>query len=941
MRKLRSNIITNEGNIRRSFVVLALLTFALISFWVPSASAQQPAILGAAGTSNRAVVFPDGNTPGIQNLVPGLPANASPHAVAYFGSDSALISDFNNGRVHVVQISTASLVSTINTLPSYSGMGSIAVAPNLTAALAMANTTTLSVIQSPFVAGATITTVTLPGIIGTYQTQAIVFNNAGRAFVYHSTGISVLDAPYTSIAFTIPVAGNASTGALAISPDGNTLLSTLLSGNTVRIFQGPFSAATTSTSLTIPSGNGMDGIMIAPDGTRAIVVSAFVRHAAAILAPFSPASTVQTLPLPAGGGTSGFEDVGISADSQIAILTGNGLSAGDLAVFVQAPFGSTSTTSLVPINGVANPDRGAGAVRFLPPGLAPGLTISKSAPSTVASGANLTYTINYANTGTANATNVVIRDPLPAGTTFVSASNGGTLVSGSVVFNIGTLVANSGTQSVSFTVTVNTAQGGTVNNNNYTIEGDGITPVPGPPVTTSVSGATATATSTPTATFTPTNTATDTPTNTATDTPTNTATDTPTATSTATFTPTAAGTPSCGLSGSREESDEENKINLSTEGTADWAHWGLDSPTSFNHKNGVTQQISDYTALGTGEVLQFKNSVSYFWNDGTPTATANTDRGVYVIGLGNGFQVTAPADTTPRTLKIYLGLYRAGGRLEASLSDNSSPAFVDTSRVNPTSASNDVYTINYCAASSGQTLTIKWTVDTSFDQFANVTLQAATLVDGAATPTATATETFTPTATATATATSTPGGGSLSGSQGVTPANVNLSAEGTADWAHWGLNTPASFNHKNGVTQQISNFSVLGMGPILRFKNTIFYNWSGGTPTASANTRNGVYVIGLNNGFQITAPADTTARTLKVYVGVYAAGGRFEASLSDGSAPDYVDTSLVNTTSTSNGVYTLNYSAASAGQTLTIRWIANETFNQFGNVTLQAATLTP
>ena len=38
----------------------------------------------------------------------------------------------------------------------------------------------------------------------------IVFNSAGRAFVYHSTGISVLDPPYTAIAFTIPVSGNGS-----------------------------------------------------------------------------------------------------------------------------------------------------------------------------------------------------------------------------------------------------------------------------------------------------------------------------------------------------------------------------------------------------------------------------------------------------------------------------------------------------------------------------------------------------------------------------------------------------------------------------------------------------------------------------------------------------------------------------------------------------------
>ncbi len=125
-------------------------------------------------------------------------------------------------------------------------------------------------------------------------------------------------------------------------------------------------------------------------------------------------------------------------------------------------------------------------MRFLPPGLAPGLTVSKSAAATIPSGSNLTYTINYGNTGSIAATNVVIRDPLPVGTTFVSATNGGTLVAGHVVFNIGTVNAGTINQTVSFTVTVNTADGGTVENNNYTIEGDGVSPIPGPPVTTNV-----------------------------------------------------------------------------------------------------------------------------------------------------------------------------------------------------------------------------------------------------------------------------------------------------------------------------------------------------------------------------------------------------------------------------------------------------------------------
>ncbi len=443
----------------------------------------QPAILGTTSASNRAVVFPDpGNSPATQNLVPGLPGGSQPHGVAYYGIDNGLISDFSNSRIHVVQISTASLISTINTaLAGYDGTGTIAVAPNLTAALAMGSTNSLKVIQAPFGPGSTITSLTLPGAIAGYQTQAIVFNNAGRAFVYHTTGISALDAPYTSVAFTIPLA-NGSSGAIAITPNGNTLLTTTLSGNQVRIVQAPFSAASTAALLTIPGGSGLDGIMVAPDGAHAIVVSASAPHAASIVSPFSSISVVETLPLPAGSGS--FEDVGISADSQLAMLAGNSTSLPP--VLIKAPFTAAGATSaFVPIVGVTNQSRGNGSVRFLPPGLAPGLTVSKSAPATTGSGANLTYTINYANTGSIAATNVVIKDPIPAGTSFVSATSGGAPSAGNVVWNIGTVNAGA-SGSVSFTVTVNIASGGTVNNNNYTIEADSVAPIAGPPVTTDV-----------------------------------------------------------------------------------------------------------------------------------------------------------------------------------------------------------------------------------------------------------------------------------------------------------------------------------------------------------------------------------------------------------------------------------------------------------------------
>jgi hypothetical protein len=184
------------------------------------------------------------------------------------------------------------------------------------------------------------------------------------------------------------------------------------------------------------------------------------------------------------------------------------------------------------------------------------------------------------------------------------------------------------------------------------------------------------------------------------------------------------------------------------------------------------------------------------------------------------------------------------------------------------------------------------------------------------------------------------GTGLISANSSNTPANVNLTTEGSSDWAHWGLNDASSFNHKSGVAQQISNYTSLNGGVYQYTNNTTSYSWNDGTPTATmSGTATGVFAFGLNNGFQVTVPADSTPRTLKLYVGLWMAGGRLEATLSDGSASPYVDTSIVNSTGGSNVVYTLNYRAGSNGQTLTLKWFANTTFDFWGNVTLQAAAL--
>jgi hypothetical protein len=182
--------------------------------------------------------------------------------------------------------------------------------------------------------------------------------------------------------------------------------------------------------------------------------------------------------------------------------------------------------------------------------------------------------------------------------------------------------------------------------------------------------------------------------------------------------------------------------------------------------------------------------------------------------------------------------------------------------------------------------------------------------------------------------------GTLTGSVAKPVSPVQLTQEGTLDWAHWGLAAVTDFNHKSGVTPQISNYALVGGIAPRRFANGLVgFTWTDGTPAPTATaTPTGVLVSGQNNGFQITVPADTNLRTLRVYVGVWGNQGNMAAQLSDGSAPVYTDASLTNTGgSTTFGVYTFRFNAISAGQRLTVTYTVHNPGT--GTVWFSAASL--
>lgn len=140
-------------------------------------------------------------------------------------------------------------------------------------------------------------------------------------------------------------------------------------------------------------------------------------------------------------------------------------------------------------------------------------------------------------------------------------------------------------------------------------------------------------------------------------------------------------------------------INLTTEGTIDWGHWGYGAAGTWNHKATGTALIK-----GTiGAAQQYGTYPSRFsWTGGTPNATVtNTDNGIYHDGNGEYFQFDAAGDaTTERTLKVYgcwrdplIGLAKTSGRVDVSLSDASATAW--TGNLPPpggsTSGDNHVY----------------------------------------------------------------------------------------------------------------------------------------------------------------------------------------------------------------------------------------------------------
>ena len=164
-----------------------------------------------------------------------------------------------------------------------------------------------------------------------------------------------------------------------------------------------------------------------------------------------------------------------------------------------------------------------------------------------------------------------------------------------------------------------------------------------------------------------------------------------------------------------------------------------------------------------------------------------------------------------------------------------------------------------------------------------------------------------------------PVAGSLAVTSTLVPdSDVNLSAEGTADWAHWGYTSGTSFDDKSGVGY-ISDVAHAGVTQYQIGGITFTASWTGGAPDATATQTGTGTGVSFPDALAFTVPAGTTPHTLHVYCGGHGSMATMTVSLSDASAPDYTN----NTYGDANPYhveFTIVYNAAATDQTLSVTW---------------------
>jgi hypothetical protein len=183
--------------------------------------------------------------------------------------------------------------------------------------------------------------------------------------------------------------------------------------------------------------------------------------------------------------------------------------------------------------------------------------------------------------------------------------------------------------------------------------------------------------------------------------------------------------------------------DLTQEGTLDWASFGYYTANSFISKMGGTNELSNYTQIGSVTPVQSAGSpVAFSWTDGDPDdpnhnpADQTHQRVIFPnTALNNGIKLSVPANVADKILKVYLGAYDHKGKVTVRLANDPGVTPYTISLDSPHEVQDAwVVTILFGAASDGDQLEFEYTVeeDTGTATGGHINIAAATLMSAQA-----------------------------------------------------------------------------------------------------------------------------------------------------------------------------------------------------------------
>lgn len=181
--------------------------------------------------------------------------------------------------------------------------------------------------------------------------------------------------------------------------------------------------------------------------------------------------------------------------------------------------------------------------------------------------------------------------------------------------------------------------------------------------------------------------------------------------------------------------DSDFTVDLTAEGTLDWATWQTEQPgdetaglapsdrkLSGGLISSVTQITTNGFALDTLASDAGAADFAFSWTDGTPTSIGSGEEGglqsaMDEINVGEGFQIDIDLPTSQGTIKFYVGVRSKGGNVIGKLtvlqegvelydSEDESESLIRDNGSNGNNAG--YYTLNWSDADIGESISLQF-----------------------------------------------------------------------------------------------------------------------------------------------------------------------------------------------------------------------------------------